>query len=93
MTRLKYYDGQWRFSGIDRGVVLFGTLVVAVCSERHPRRGAYAIKRVGEEDWIISPAVFDGELFVYDAEFPVYHLTGAPGVVNEMIDELVHPES
>jgi hypothetical protein len=92
---------RWTYDAIDRVVkahFVNGDVSIPVCSQRHPRIGAFFIHRRDEDQWVISPAQctdrgkgFTARNVPYDKDgvhCEFITLTGAPDGVNNMIGDL-----
>ncbi len=92
---------RWVYDAIDRVVkahFVNGDVSIPVCSQRHPRVGAFFINRKDEDQWVISPARcvlrhdgFTARSAAYDPEgvhCEFVTLTGAPDGVNNMLGDL-----
>ncbi len=92
---------RWYYDAIERVVrahFVNGDVDIPVCTQRHPRVGAFFIHRRDEDQWVISPAkcVDNGKGFMaknvpYDKDgvhCGFITLTGAPPGVNNMLGDL-----
>jgi hypothetical protein len=95
---------RWAYDPATRTVLAHfvdGDVEIPVCSQAHPRGGAFFIARRGEDSWQVSPARcttsfngFVGQAASYDengVHGDFLHLSGAPGWVNDLLGTLSTP--
>ena len=97
----RHAEERWEYDATSRVVIAYfanGVVFIPVCTQRHPRVGAFFLNRRDEDQWVISPAkcVDNGKGYTarnvpYDADgvhCEFITLSGAPAGVNNLLGDL-----